>query len=227
MEFDKIVDALLNEVSENAKSNLNLTIGKYKLIHDYPGDIYKFAAAPLSSATKKNLEYLVKAFSHRGKSVTLGDVYIIDKSGGRGVRSYYITGKIDSKPFVWARTETASRQSGQTNIYFEDKKVNGSAFLDSLPLESTTITDIDGAPLYVKTFRNTTEYYKDPEMTILHRKGGPARISQGVEEFFHREVAFGSPVSGSTSFGFASVLFSKSSLIFFTAADSIISIRSI
>ena len=151
---------------EEHRDSITLTIGKHTLFEDLPGDVYSYKEAPLSRVTRGNLESWRHNSESQNRIINYGKVYVIDRSQGRKANSYYITGELNGKPFVYARIETAGTQSGQTYIYFENAKMRATDYM------SCKVTQENG--LYVFRNDDAVRYTLDSSGTILHRLDGPA-----------------------------------------------------
>ena len=92
-----------------------ITIGKYKLGHDEDIESYPVMGDGLLKLTKIT-------FSNIAKLSNITQFHPVNVHIGHrqnGAKSFYIEGHINGQPIVFARKESNSPASGQTNIYSE------------------------------------------------------------------------------------------------------------
>lgn len=163
-------------------NDINLTVGKSKVVKHSPGWIFPLDTAPLSSVTRNNLnKFKVNRSTIDQKVEYQGIVYTVPSlykgetydpiKGPKGyLLSFYIPGTIDGEPFIYARKEFTSRGAGQTRIYF----VTGWKKMTDV-INIVGYTDkVSGEKLCKDDKGFVTLYYKDAGCTINHRMDGPA-----------------------------------------------------
>jgi hypothetical protein len=162
MNFNTKVKLLSEEVSKS----LSLSIGKYKLFENLPGEIFDYADAPIHSTTRQNLELLKSLRAKFGEEVVWDKFYRVSKNGKKNAK--FITGTIDNQPIIYA-IQPSPQGMGSTNLYFKDNKVlKVDSFIHAEP--------------YKGGWKSHCYYYKDFFLRVLHRLDGPA-YDAGNEEY--------------------------------------------
>ena len=191
MKFNSKYSTLLQEAkalgitsNTNSKGFTTLSIGKYTMFKDLPATRYAYADAintkkVISTPTRVNLYNIAEIQQKHNVSVTYSNVYKIDKSG-KGRLSTFITGMMGSEPFIYARVEPVSSTSSRTMIYFNNKSIKHSEYIDNV----SGAERLPDGTWRIAT-RNEIIFAKDASGGTKHKEDGPAVInSHGSSEWW-------------------------------------------